>query len=87
MKRFYVVTPEYGTVVPVLDDGTGPYEYCADVVEIEAESRRDAISLGVKWMLNAGRDYQWCEDARSDGVSPYAGVKAIPVDLEAEGRA
>ncbi len=87
MTRFYVVTPEYEWRDVILDDGTGPSFYEADVVEIEAENKRDAIAFGVKWMLTkASRDYKWCRDARADGVSPYAGVKAIPVDLQAEGR-
>ncbi len=84
MTKFYVVTPEYGTVIPVCDDGTGPYEYQADLVEIEADTPRDAIALGVKWMLGktANRDYRWCRDARSSGESPYAGVKAFPIGAE-----
>lgn len=85
MKRWYVVTPEYGTKINIgLDDGTGPMEYSADVIEIEAETRRDAVTLGVKEMLRVGRrgDFKWCLDARRDGVSPYAGVKAYPVEDE-----
>lgn len=83
MKRWYVVTPEYGVVVPVLDFGQGPIEYGRDVIEVEAETRRDAIALGVKAMLNARygdfayeNRFRWCKDARMDGVSPYAGVTA-----------
>lgn len=81
MARFYVVTPEYSYVVPVLDDGTGPLECGADVFEVEADSKQDAVALGVKEMLRGrvGHErYRWCVDARRDGVSPYAGVKAIP---------
>ena len=55
MRRWYVVTPEYETKVPILDDGSGPVEYGCDVVEVEAETRRDAITFGVKIML-AGSD-------------------------------
>ena len=81
MERWYVVTPEYGTVIPVLDDGTGPMEYGADVIEIEAETKRDAIALGVKEMLRLNRDangwrFTWCKDQRDSGCSPYAMVKA-----------
>ena len=87
MKRWYVVTPEYGEVIPILDDGTGPMEYGADVIEIEAETARDAVALGVKEMLKGrcgkwGDRYRWCLDARSDRVSPYAGVKAIEIPEE-----
>lgn len=86
MRRWYVVTPEYGTKINLgLDDGTGPMEYGADVIEIDAETARDAIALGVGEMLTGrsdgyGGQYRWCVDARSDGVNPYAGVKAFPVE-------
>ena len=88
MKRWYVVTPEYGTVIPITDEGQGPMEYGSDVIEIEAETRRDAIALGVREMLrNPWRSknwicYKWCKDQRSCGLSPYAGVKAYPVVLQ-----
>ncbi len=82
MNRWYVVTPEYEVVDPILDDGTGPLETVADVIEIEADTPADAKALGVKEMLRLGRrhEYRWCEDARGDGVSPYAGVKVFPVE-------
>lgn len=83
LKHWYVITPEYGVVVPVLDFGQGPTEYGCDVIEVEAETKRDAIALGVKAMLNARygdfayqNRFRWCRDARNDGCSPYAGVRA-----------
>lgn len=87
MRRWLVVTPSYGAVTEIICDGQGPFEEGCDVIEIEAENVKDAISFGVQIMLRGRhRDYWchghssgWCEDARSDGVSPYAGVKAIPV--------
>ena len=45
MQRWYVLSPEYSEVIPVLDDGTGPMEYCRDVIEIEADTKRDKIPL------------------------------------------
>lgn len=81
MKRWYVVTPQYGTVIPVLDDGTGPTEYGADVVEVEAPSRRAAITEGVKRMLRGSRkEFRYCRDQRSDRANPFVGVKAFPVE-------
>lgn len=80
-----MITPEYGVVVPVLDFGQGPMEYGCDVIEIEAENARDAIALGVREMLRAPYgngdfihegQFSWCRDARADGCSPYAGVRA-----------
>jgi hypothetical protein len=85
LKRFYVVTPEYGVVIPVTDEGQGPTEWGCDVIEIEAETRRDAIALGVREMLRGGKGghgdgmrYEWCLMQRSDGCSPFTGVKAEP---------
>src|SRR6266571_3678987 len=80
MRRWWVVTPEYGVVIPVTSEGQGPVEWGADVIEIEAETGQDAISLGVREMLK-GRlgghgpemRYRWCLDTQSDGCSPYAG--------------
>lgn len=81
LKRWYVITPEYSEVVPVLDWGQGPIEYGRDVIEIEAKTKREAIALGVREMLKGGRQtewsfYKWCCSAREDGCSPYAGVTA-----------
>lgn len=77
MLRWLVVTPEYGTVIPILDDGTGPTEYGADVIEIETSTARDAVTMGVSLMLRRGD--RWCTEARLDGASPYAGVRAYRV--------
>lgn len=86
MKRWLVVTPEYDTIEPVTDEGQGPTITVVDVIEVEAETKRDAIVLGVKLMLeNKWRPdkwtkFHWCRDQRCDKLSPYAGVKAFPVE-------
>lgn len=81
LMRYLVITPEYDEVMPVLDDGSGPVETGRDVIEIDAETSRDAIALGVQEMLRSSRQddysvYSWCRWARLDGCSPYAGVVA-----------
>ncbi len=86
MKHWYVITPEYGTVDPVCD-GQGPIEYECDVIEVEAETKRDAIALGVKLMLQPVSPvkhvrFNWCKDARNDGCSPYAGITAETFETE-----
>ena len=80
-RKWLVITPEYDEVIPILDDGTGPIERGCDVIEIEAPTARDAITLGVKEMLKGGRQdiysfYKWCIQSRSDGENPFAGVRA-----------
>jgi hypothetical protein len=76
MLPWYVVTPEYGEVVPVLDDGQGPTEYGCDVIEVEAPSKRAAVIAGVRAMRANPREYRYygghCEG------NPFAGVKAEP---------
>jgi hypothetical protein len=72
MPRFYVITPEYGEVVPVTDEGQGPMEYGCDVIEIEALTAADAKALGVRAMLAKPREYRWFR--HSDG-SPFSGVR------------
>lgn len=68
MKPWLVCSPEYGEVVPILDDGTGPMEYGADCVFVEADTRRDALLLGVALFRQQGARYL----DRTD--NPYAGV-------------
>lgn len=74
MKRWLVVTPEFGEVVPILDYGQGPMEYQCDVIEVEAETRRDAVLVGVALMRSQPRQFHYFRD-HLDG-NPYAGVKA-----------
>lgn len=69
LQPWLVCSPEYGEVVPILDDGTGPTEYGCDVVFVEAETRRDALLLGVALFRQQGAKYL------ADAESPYAGVK------------
>jgi hypothetical protein len=81
LHKYYVVTPEYSEIIPVLDDGSGPMEYCCDVIEIEAENTRDAIALGVKLMLESSeKEFPWVHSCRSDGYCPWAGIKAKLVE-------
>ncbi len=68
LQPWLVVSPEYGVVIPVLDDGTGPMEYGADVVFVEAPTRRDALVLGVLLFRRQGAKYL------HDAENPYAGV-------------
>lgn len=64
-----VVSPEYGQVISVLDDGTGPTEYGSDYVFVEAETEQDALMLGVMLFKQQGAKYL------DHAESPYAGVK------------
>ena len=76
MPRYYVITPEYGTTDPILDDGTGPYEYGCDVVEVEAPNTRVAKVLGVRELRRTKS--HWMRDQDGDGHSPFTGLKVEP---------
>lgn len=79
LKPWVVVTPEYGTVIPIVD-GQGPMEYGCDLVYVEAETRRDALHLGVKLMKQRGDD--WFDNCEN----PYAGIKVLPAHVCEHGR-
>jgi hypothetical protein len=82
MKRWYVVTPEYGTGGSEIE----PPEYGCDVVEVDAPTRRAAILAGVRRMLaSSRREFRYCRDQRSDGANPFTGVRALPMELDAAG--
>jgi hypothetical protein len=71
VKRWWVVTPAF------------PYMYdVCDVIEVEAETPRDAVKLGVKAMLADHRLYRYCHEQRQDGACPYTRVHAIPCEEE-----
>ena len=70
-RTWLVVTPEYGEVEPVTDEGQGPLMFGADAVFVTADNKRDAVVLGVELMRR--QRAHWFRHC--DG-SPYAGVKA-----------
>jgi hypothetical protein len=80
LHPWLVCSPEYGEVVPVTDEGQGPMEYGCDVVHVEAETRRDALLLGVALFRQQGARYL------HDADSPYAGVRVIAQTCPAHGQ-
>ena len=76
-KKYLVYTPEYGTVIPILDDGSGPMEYGADVMLVRAQNARRAKVLAVRaWRRKPWKQARWLHDCLSDGRSPFVGLKA-----------
>ena len=73
MPLWVVIGPEYGEVVPVTDEGQGPIEYTCDVVEVGAETRRDALVLGVRLL----RDQPYLQGDPDE--NPFTGVKVEQV--------
>lgn len=50
MPRWLVISPTFTYIEDVLGYGQGPAHDVADTIEIEAETKRDALLLGVKAM-------------------------------------
>jgi hypothetical protein len=73
LRDWLVFTPPYAAVAEYIA-GFPRYETAADVVEVRARTRREAITLGGLEMLRLG--YRWVHDNRSDGVPPWKGLKA-----------
>jgi hypothetical protein len=68
LRPYRVLTPEYGVVIPVTDEGQGPLEYGRDLVGVRAESATDAKLLGVAYLRHKGGYYDHCNG------NPYTGV-------------
>ncbi len=77
--RWYeVVSPEYGEVIPILDDGTGPMEYGADFLYVRARNAHRAKTLAVRAWRRAHAKYL------EPGENPFTGVKATRVNYSTE---
>ena len=72
MNRYTVISPELSVTIPVMDYGEGPQEYFCCVAEVEAQTKRDAIKAAVKMPDMK----EWVAACRSDGKSPFPGLKA-----------
>ena len=72
MNRYTVISPEMSVTIPVMDFGEGPQEYSRCVAEVEAPTKREAITAAVK----TPDMKEWVEACRSDGKSPFPGLKA-----------
>ena len=89
MKRYMVITPEF---IRYSGDWYEPDEYGADVVEVEARNKRDAVILGVhlmlndKWFPGKDYDYKYVHDKRASGECPYTGVRAVEYQEDPVGR-
>ena len=72
MSRYTVISPEMSVTIAVTDFGEGPQEYFCCVAEVEAPTKREAITAAVK----TPDMKEWVAACRSDGRSPFPGLKA-----------
>jgi len=80
MPRYYVITPEFEVVIPILDDGTGPIEPARDVVEVEAPNKREAIRLGYHELKKIHNG--WINYYRDTDRNPFVGLFAELIEDE-----
>ena len=77
--KYLVLTPKFDYTEWINEYG-GPTYPVRDFVEIVAKNKKDAVALGVKYMLthrySKEQGYKYVHDRRSDGLSPYVGVRA-----------
>jgi hypothetical protein len=71
MTHWFVITPSYTTYYNSWS--LDPPEYGCDVVSVDAPTKRQAKVEGVR-KLRAIKS-EWIQDAASDGVSPFTGLK------------
>jgi len=74
MPTYWVISPEYGEVIPILDDGTGPTEYGCEVIRVEAPNKRAATVMAVRAWRTEGK---WRGGLRYcyDDECPFTGLK------------
>ena len=75
MPRYAVISREYGTVVPILDDGTGPTEYGCEYAEVEADTPKGARVKAVREWRSKGR-LRYCYSDEN----PFTGLKVQDID-------
>lgn len=79
MRKYLVLTPEFD-YTEIVNEYGGPTYTVRDFVEVIAKNKKDAVALGVKYMLthrySSDQDYTYVHDQRSDDASPYTGVRA-----------
>lgn len=71
MTTWFIVTPRYMLYGPTHLD---PPEYGSDVVEVSADTKRQALVKGVRELRRIGS--HWLQDMTSDGRSPFTGLQA-----------
>ena len=82
MKHWWVVSPEYGEVTPILDDGTGPMEYGCDSVCVDGVNKLAAIVAGVKKMRDVYANRGWHANHIFSTENPFKGMKAYSATCE-----
>lgn len=88
LKKYYVVSEAYGSVVPILDDGSGPEEWGSDVIEIMAKNKRDAKILGLSlWrQTHKSYSYRFFGGRDTNYENPFKGVKIYEENKESKKR-
>ena len=73
LKPYYVCSPEYGTVEPILDDGTGPIEYGRETVEVMAANKHEARIWGLRLLRASTSRDAWIK-RYEPSENPFTGM-------------
>ncbi len=75
-RWFLVASAEYGEVIPILDDGSGPMEYGCDVLWIRARSKQRAKILMVRAFRRRTKGRSWKSAPWLYDGNPFTGMTA-----------
>lgn len=83
MPRYYVISPDYQTVDPILLDGTGPTEtrcdfFQCDFFQIEAATPEEAKTEAVRRMRR--QPQSWLQDGVRLGDNTFTGLRVVLAD-------
>lgn len=100
LKVYWVETPEYETYLDYFPEfGTGPRGTVRDFLEVQAHTKRQAVSIAVNQWLAAGKekysyDPYYAVGRKQDGLCPWTGIRAeeakcshgvpMPVDFDGD---
>ena len=80
--KWFVITPAYECYPRNAYVDPEPPEYVADVVEVDAPTKRQALVQGVRELRRTRS--RWLEDQVSNGSNPFTGLKAETFEQEEE---
>jgi len=71
INYYLVVSREYRVTIPILDDGSGPDEYCREIAYVSAGDVKEAKIIGLKMMRKMPDARHWIDD----GENPFKGME------------
>ncbi len=78
LHEYFVTSPDYTYTEYIEGLYGGPQYTVNDFEQVQARTKREAVSIAVKTWLAEKRygDENWSQSQRSDGLCPFTGVRA-----------